>query len=111
MKSEFGYTENPDESTTAYAIIHSPDKKLNVKFMRELQGWDTYIWSGYEITDLIRDSSQADNIKRILGYTFTYDEIEHIFSEIDKENPNEKVLRIRERDVTLKSDETIKVSY
>ena len=52
-----------------------------------------------------------DKIKFILGFTFTYGEIERIVTEIDREDPNQKVLRIRERDVALESDEKVIVQY
>ena len=107
LKSEFGYVDKPDESTSSWSTVHSPDGKLRVKFMHiPEENWDSY-----EMSNIIRDSSQADNMKLILGYTFTYDEIEYIFSEIDKDNPNRKTLHIRERTVDLDSDERMTVSY
>lgn len=108
LKSEYGYTDAPDESSSAFAVIYSSDRKLQVKFGHTTEG---DIWDSYSIYNLIRDTSQMDKIKSILKYSFTYDEIDYIISQIDKENPNQKVLNIRERDVALESDIRITVQY
>ena len=106
LKAEFEYIDKPEESSSAYTVIYSPDEKLKVTFFHITSNWDRY-----EITNITRDTTQIDKIKLILGYTFTYDEIERIIAEIDRENPNQKVLRIRERDVALESDSKISVQY
>lgn len=106
LKAEFGYVDEPSESTSAYTVVYSLDRKLKVNF------WHiTDLWDKYEIINVTRDTTQMDKIKLILGFTFTYSEIERIISEIDREDPNQKVLRIRERDVALESDSKISVQY
>ena len=106
LKAEFGYVDEPSESTSANTAIYSPDRKLKVNFWHISENWDKY-----EIINIVRDTTQMDKIKFILGFTFTYSEIERIIVEIDRENPNQKVLRIRERDVALESDSKISVQY
>lgn len=106
LKAEFGYIDKPEESSSAYTVIYSADERLKVTFFHITSNWDRY-----EITNITRDTTQMDKIKLILGFTFTYNEIERIIVEIDRENPNQKVLRIRERDVALESDSKISVQY
>ena len=107
LKAEFGYTDSPEESTSAYTVVYSTDRKLKVNFWHISDD----LWDKYEIINVVRDTTQMDKIKFILGFTFTYGEIERIVTEIDREDPNQKVLRIRERDVALESDSKISVQY
>lgn len=107
LKAEFGYVDRPEESTSANTAIYSADRKLKVNFWHISDD----LWDKYEIINVVRDTTQIDKIKSILGYTFTYEEIERIITEIDREDPNQKVLRIRERDVALESDEKVIVQY
>lgn len=107
LKAEFAYVDEPSESTSAYTVVYSSDRKLKVNFWHISDD----LWDKYEIINVVRDTTQIDKIKFILGFTFTYGEIERIITEIDREDPNQKVLRIRERDVALESDSKISVQY
>lgn len=106
LVEELGYIKNEEDSSSSFTVVYSADNKLKVTFGHIMGTWDNY-----KITSLVGDATQVDNIKRILGYSFTYEEIKYIYSKIQPNNPDQVELTIRERTVQLVKDVDITVNY